>query len=168
MTQTTGWMKKNANIILVLLTIFLSSCAASTVQVYQGEKLPDDKISLIDSPYTGNILLSAARDAVIPGVSNETSFYKVDDKECDGFTPASVLPGSHILKVKVRRYMNVPAGALIGGAIEKSTSSSAEVDISFQAEAGHNYFVDGKIVNGSAVAWIIDDKTGHIVAGHKE
>lgn len=162
-------MKKYSNIFLILAAIFLSSCAISPIQFYPGEKLSDDKISIINSPYTGNGALIATRDVLTRIVVNEISFLKVDGKAwVADQVPVSVLPGTHVLTMRVKRYWNFPIGAGPGAFVERQTSSQSEVDISFISKAGHNYYVDGKIVNGNAIVWITDEKTGIIVAGHKE
>jgi hypothetical protein len=48
-----------------------------------------------------------------------------------------------------------------------ATEKRARGTLTLEAEAGHIYVVDGRVVDDQAVLWIEDEKTTQIVAGRK-
>ena len=118
--------------ILLIGSIFLNSC--QTMQLYTGDRLPKEEVAIIKPNMEGwfrNTWISEI-DGKPVGITN---------------TKVEVLPGVHTLRIKVKDsefalpvYMGVDT-------------------ISFEAEAGHVYRVDGRIKRVEAVTWVIDEET---------
>jgi hypothetical protein len=104
------------------------------MQLYTGDRLPKEEVAIIKPNMEGwfrNTWISEI-DGKPVGITNK----KVE-----------VLPGIHTLRIKVKDsefaqpvYMGVDT-------------------ISFEAEAGHVYRVEGKIKRVEAVTWVIDEET---------
>ncbi len=118
--------------ILLIVSIFLNGCG--TMQLYTGDRLPKGEVAIIKTnmdSWLRNTWISEI-DGKPVGIMN---------------TKVEVLPGVHTLRIKVKDsefaqpvYMGVDT-------------------ISFEAEAGHVYRVDGKIKRVEAVTWVIDEAT---------
>jgi hypothetical protein len=131
-----------------LFSTLLISCIAiscATVQTYEGDPLPQEKVAVIKSNYWGHLT-----GAII--------VREIDGKDV-GFNPGDVhvLPGMHTVKIRVTHSL----GYL--GTIMASRT------VNLSAEAGHTYMVDGRIYRfGESVwIWIVDEETGEVVAGMK-
>ncbi len=119
-------------LIILIITIFYG---CGTIQVYTGDRLPEDKVAIIKQ--------------------NGTRPYYIAIKEIDGksvdsvFKKFEILPGVHTLRIKVM------------GSFPDFYNRKEDMDtISFVAEAGHVYRVDGWLdERGNAVTRVIDEET---------
>ena len=125
--------KRYFYVILIILNITIF-CGCGTVQVYTGDRLPKDKVAIIK------------QDGTRP--------YYVAIKEIDGkpvdsvFKNFEILPGVHTLRINVMGSFH--------GLYRKEDMDT----ISFVAEIGHVYRVDGRLdEQGNAVTRIIDEET---------
>ena len=127
----------------LLFGFLLFSAGCTTMQSYEGSKLPPEKVALIKGSF---------------GLINLASIIEVDGK-ARGFTEesAEILPGEHAVKIQVRSGWG---SILMPQYIGNKT-------LSFQANAGHTYRVDGTIKKGDTFAWIVDEATNEVVAGEK-
>ncbi len=118
-------------LIFLIITIFYG---CGTIQVYTGDRLPEEKVAIIKQ--------------------NGTRPYYIAIKEIDGksvdsmFKNFEILPGVHTLRINV---------------MDSSPSLYRKEDmdtISFVAEIGHVYRVDGWLdERGNAVTRVIDEET---------
>ena len=119
-------------LIILIITIFYG---CGTIQVYTGDRLPEEKVSIIKQ--------------------NGTRPYYIAIKEIDGksvdsvFKNFEVLPGVRTLRINVM------------GSFPDFYNRKEDIDtISFVAEAGHVYRVDGWLdERGNAVTRVIDEET---------
>jgi hypothetical protein len=120
-------------------TLLLFAGCATTMQSYEGSKLPPENVALIK----GNF-----------GVAKLATILEVDGKARGFFEEfAEVLPGEHTIKIQVSRGLG--------------TTYIGTKTLSFQAIAGHTYVIDGTIIKGDTFAWIVDKTTDTIVAGER-
>ena len=120
---------------------FLLFAGCTTMQSYEGAKLPPEDVAIIKGSF---------------GVINMASILEVDGNARSFFEEmAELLPGEHTVKIQV---MSGFGGVFSPQYIGYKT-------LSFQASAGHTYKVDGKIKKGDTFAWIVDETTNEVVAG---
>jgi len=141
----------------VCMILLLAGCAAlddavsgTPWRAYAGPSLASDRVALIKSSGLRNY-------------SSEAYVIRMDQElvgKIGGIIEA--LPGRHTLDVGVAQRLGGP-GSLLGMATEKR----AQGVLTLEAEAGHVYVVDGRVVDDQAVLWIEDEKTTQIVAGRK-
>ncbi len=124
-------------IIKKIIVTFLYGCG--TIQVYTGDRLPREKVVIIKQ--------------------NGTRPYYIEVKEIDGksvdsmFKDFEILPGVHTLKINVM------------GSFPDFERKEDVDTISFVAEAGHVYRVDGWLdEQENAVTNVIDEETDIPVA----
>ncbi len=119
-------------VILLIGSIFLNGC--QTMQLYTGDRLPREEVAIIKTnmeSWFRNTWISEI-DGKPVGIMN---------------TKVEVLPGVHTVRIKVKDS-------------EFAQPVYVGVDtISFEAEAGHVYRVDGKVRRVEAVTWVIDEET---------
>lgn len=127
----------------VLFSWVAISCA--TVQTYEGDPLPQEKVAVIKSNYWGHL-------------TGGIIVREVDGKKV-GFNPGDihVLPGLHTVKIRVTHSYGYLGTIMASGTV------------TLNAEAGHTYMVDGRIYRfGENVwVWIVDEDTDEVVAGMK-
>ncbi len=119
-------------LIILIITIFYG---CGTIQVYTGDRLPEEKVAIIKQ--------------------NGTRPYYIAIKEIDGkavdsvFKKFEILPGVHTLRINVM------------GSFPDFYNRKEDIDtISFVAEAGRVYRVDGWLdERGNAVTRVIDEET---------
>ncbi len=118
-------------LIILIITIFYG---CGTIQVYTGDRLPEEKVAIIKQ--------------------NGTRPYYVAIKEIDGkavdsmFKNFEVLPGVHTLRINVM------------GSFPDWHKKEDMDTIRFVAEAGNVYRVDGWLdERGNAVTRVIDEET---------
>ena len=118
-------------LIILIITIF---CGCGTIQVYTGDRLPKEKVAIIKQ--------------------NGARPYYIAIKEIDGksvgsvFKDFEVLPGVHTLRINVM------------GSFPNLYRKEDMDTISFVAEIGHVYRVDGWLdERGKAVTRVIDEET---------
>ena len=118
-------------LIILIITIF---CGCGTIQVYTGDRLPKEKVAIIKQ--------------------NGARPYYIAIKEIDGksvgsvFKDFEVLPGVHTLRINVM------------GSFPNLYRKEDMDKISFVAEIGHVYRVDGWLdERGNAVTRVIDEET---------
>ena len=116
---------------ILIITIFYG---CGTIQVYTGDRLPEEKVAIIKQ--------------------NGTRPYYIAIKEIDGksvdsvFKNFEVLPGVHTLRINV-----------VGSFPDFYRKEDIDT-ISFVAEAGNVYRVDGWLdERGNAVTRVIDEET---------
>ena len=120
---------------------FLLFAGCTTMQSYEGAKLPPEDVAIIKESFS---------------VINRASILEVDGKARSFFEESSeILPGEHTVKIQVISGF----GSFIG------PQHIGNRTLSFQASAGHTYKVDGKIKKGDTFAWIVDETTNEVVAG---
>ena len=146
--------------ILPVLILSLGGCA--TVHLYQGEKLPSDKIAIIEG-------VTVRRFYLLLYVVNEVRIVQIDDTITGMDTSffnkkVAVLPGRHRVKVLPMNNTDCfcvpfPAGTYYG------KLHTFVLDI----EAGHVYKAYCKIDGPHRTfrLWIVDKQTGKIVASRK-
>ena len=118
-------------LIILIITIF---CGCGTIQVYTGDRLPKEEVAIIKQ--------------------NGARPYYIAIKEIDGksvgsvFKDFEVLPGVHTLGINVMDSF-------------PNLYRKEDMDtISFVAEIGHVYRVDGWLdERGNAVTRVIDEET---------
>ena len=152
-------MKSPGRSFLLLLSLvsLLAGCAALNDTIagdpwlaYPGPSLPREQVALIKT--------SGIRDYF-----SEAYIFRINDiavEKIGGNIEA--LPGTHTLEVSVTQRLGGPA-SLLGTLSEKR----ARGNITLDAEAGHVYIVDGRVVDGQAALWIEDENTRQVVAGRK-
>lgn len=123
------------------VALLLTGC--STMQAYDGPKLPEAEVALI-KPYSPGIAISHIMTKTHPLVIEQ-----IDGKSTEVFSDKiSVKPGEHKLKI-----------------IFPNASKHAGIrTISLIAEAGHFYMVYGTRDFYEASVWIVDETTGEEVA----
>ncbi len=110
---------------VLVLTSLLLLFACGTTRLYPGEKLPDDEVVLIIEKSSGSVAVEIKN---VDG--RDLSFWRLS-----GFwTPLSVLPGRHVLKVMVEDRTSTHCGT-----------------VEMVAEAGINYLVIGSLVRERSV-----------------
>lgn len=132
-------MRADSIVLILIASVFFTSCA--TVQTYEGEELPPDKVAVIKSNYWGDLVVTAVVREV--------------DGEDMGYSPGNimVLPGKHSIKIRVTHSLGM-LGLLIG-----------HKTVELYAEAGHTYKVNGALIRNETWVWIVDEETEHIVVG---
>ena len=127
-------------LIILIITIF---CGCGTIQVYTGDRLPKEKVAIIKQ--------------------NGARPYYIAIKEIDGksvgsvFKDFEVLPGVHTLRINVM------------GSFPNLYRKEDMDTISFVAEIGHVYRVDGWLdERGNAVTRVIDEGTNTPVTLERE
>ncbi len=125
--------KRHFYVILIILSITIFY-GCGTIQVYTGDRLPKDKVAVIKQ--------------------NGTRPYYIAIKEIDGkpvdsvFKNFEILPGVHTLRINVM-------GSFPGLHRKEDMDT-----ISFVAEIGHVYRIDGRLdEQGNAVTRVIDEET---------
>jgi len=126
--------KKNCFYVIVIILIITIFYGCGTIQVYTGDRLPKNKVAIIKQ--------NGARPYYI-------AIKEIDGKSVDSvFKNFEVLPGVHTLKINV-----------MGSNPDLSRKEDIDT-ISFVAEAGHVYRVDGWLdERGNAVTRVIDEET---------
>ena len=124
--------------------IILTGCGG-TMQAYNGPKLQTSEVAVI-KPYSPLTIICYTTKGASP-----IDIDKIDGKDLNFKDKCAVLPGTH----KVSINMPINYGGYIG--------KGPEMDIVFDAEAGHVYTVYGSRIAGRAV-WIVDDTTKKVVA----
>jgi len=127
-------------LIILIITIFYG---CGTIQVYTGDRLPKEKVAIIKQ--------------------NGARPYYIAIKEIDGksvgsvFKDFEVLPGVHTLRINVM------------GSFPNLYRKEDMDTISFVAEIGHVYRVDGWLdERGNAVTRVIDEGTNTPVTLERE
>lgn len=141
----------------VCMSLLLAGCAAlddavsgAPWRAYAGPPLASDRVVLIKS--------SGLRDYF-----SEAYVIRMDQEPVGNIGGIiEALPGRHTLDVGVAQRLGGP-GSLLGMATEKRARGT----LMLEAEAGHAYIVDGRVVDDQAVLWIEDEKTTQVVAGRK-
>ena len=136
-------MKPPSLIFTLILSVFLTSCGG-TIHTYEGPELPPEKVALVQESFLPFDLVTNA------------SVRAVDDVWHD-YTQknAVVLPGEHAITIRLERCNPL-------------WCTHAYKSVTLNAEAGHIYIVNGKIIAyDNYFAWIVDKETGLIVAGAK-
>lgn len=126
--------------VFIVAIAFLSGCASS--QAYEGEKLPPEKVALIKG--SSHIFGTAASITAIDGKDMRWTSGEIQ-----------ALPGDHELDVHLMSgvYMFY---------------SYAKAKVSFTAEAGHVYRVEGKMRQGKLTGvWVVDEADDSVVGGKK-
>ena len=139
--------------ILAVLLVLTTSCA--TMQTYPGERLPQDRVARID------------RSAI-----HRHFFYNVivNVAEVDGLKPTGVhtdfevLPGEHTLYVTVHLSYHLLAAPAMAS---KQFIITPGNKLTFRAEAGRRYKIQGEDVGELFFIWLEDAETGSVVAGKK-
>jgi hypothetical protein len=151
-------------LIAILPVLILSSGGCATVHIYQGEKLPSDKIAIIEG-------VTVRRFYLLLYEVNEVRIVQIDDTVTGMDTSffnkkVAVLPGRHRVKILPMNdtvcFCVYPAGG--GG-----TFSGKLHTFVLDTEAGHVYKAYCKIDGpyGTFRLWIVDKQTGKIVASRK-
>jgi len=130
--------------LLAVLLMFVSGCA-STVKVYDGPRLPANKLSTLQPDFTAKSHLS------------EINIRRINGKRVsDAINPEyKVLPGLHTLNVELHKP---------GGSRSAVAASHAINNVSFTAQPGHDYRVLGEIKDGIGIVWVEDKASGQKVS----
>lgn len=139
--------------ILAVLLMLTTSCA--TMQTYPGERLPQDRVARIDRSaihqhffYSLNINVAAVDGLNATGAQTEYE----------------VLPGEHTLYVTCySSYHILVAPAMVSKHFVVVPGNL----LTFRAEAGRRYKMQGEDVNELFFIWLEDMETGSVVAGRK-
>ena len=129
-----------AFVFFLIVTAFLSGCASS--QAYEGEKLPPEKEALIKGSY--HVFGTSASVTAIDGKDMRWTSGEI-----------KALPGDHELEIHLQSgvYMFY---------------SFAKAKVSFTAEAGHVYRVEGRMRQGKLTGvWVVDEADDSVVGGKK-
>lgn len=126
---------------VVLLICIVSGC--STMQAYDGPKLPENEVSII-KPFSPGIAITHMMTKTHP-----LSIEQIDGKPTKMFSDKiSIKPGEHTLKIT----------------FPNASRHAGVRTISLIAEAGHFYMVYGTRDFYEASVWIVDETTGEEVA----
>lgn len=127
----------------------------STFKAYPGPERPPEEIARV-----------RGSAAVYFTSSTNTYIQAVDGRRCnDGngneksVDRALVLPGRHTIKAVIWEHRTHP---LINIPVH---SASPSKNVSFTAEAGHRYVVEGYIDEPDFWIWIVDEATDEVVGG---
>ena len=139
--------------ILAVLLVFTTSCA--TVQTYPGEKLPQDRVARIDRSaihrhFFYNVIINVAEVDGLEATSVQSEY--------------EVLPGEHTLYVTCHlsyHLLVTPAMA------SKQFIITPGNKLTFRAEAGRRYKIQGEDVGELFFIWLEGAETGSVVAGRK-
>ena len=139
--------------ILAVLLVLATSCA--TMQTYPGEKLPQDRVARIDRStihrhFSYNVIINIA---AVDGV-NATSVQ----------TEYEVLPGEHTLYVTCHLSYHILVAPAMAG---KRFGIVPGNILTFRAEAGRRYKMNGEDVGEVFYIWLEDVETGSVVSGKK-
>ncbi len=132
--------------LIICLLLAIVGCVPTTVKMYEGPALPPEETATIKGSWHYNV------------VSNTSIIIlKADGKFAHITTdPIEVLPGEHEITVRIEH------GNLATGWGWMTLPSQT---LSFQAEAGRVYRVDGSFFKGHI--WVVDETTGVEVAAHR-
>ncbi len=140
---TWGFFAKCRLVWLSLSVVSLTGCVAGTMVAYEGRTLPKEKIAVVTTPPATKVLAQN----VTPGI------HCINGRRATG-TEVHVLPGK--LQI-VGNFLATPAyGVPIG---MKQFVSSLE----FEAQAGHEYHVNGGVINSQPLMWVQDITTKQTV-----
>jgi len=140
-------MKPPSLIFTLILSVFLTSCVG-TIQTYEGPELPPEKVALVQvtpNPHVRYLMnLTIARIVAVDDARDDLTLKNV-----------AVLPGEHAIMIRLERCNPL-------------WCTYKRKSVTLDAEAGHIYIVNGKIIDyDNYFAWIVDKETGLIVAGAK-
>ena len=126
---------------LLVLIVSMSLAGCGTMQTFSGNQLPASETALVKG--SG---IFPFKDICITSV----------DKESLGLTnsKAVLLPGSHLITIHLYQSYGI-------------IDFTADGALILNAQAGHEYAVQGERSNGKVYFWIEDTKTAEIVSGKK-
>ncbi len=139
--------------VLAVLLVLTTSCA--TMQTYPGEKLPQDRVARIDRSaihrhFSYNILINVA---AVDGVNATSTQSKYE-----------VLPGEHTLYVTCHLKYDLVVALAMGSKQFVIVPGNL---LTFRAEAGREYKMNGEDVGELFYIWLEDVETGSVMAGRK-
>lgn len=137
---------------VLLLCVGLAGC--STTQVYPGPKLPPEQVAHLNGTHTFYVLGGSTILVTSIDGQEELADAKVQDHDYVG--DLELLPGVHTITVSYELDI-----------LAKPRRSVAPCVITFRAEAGHSYIVDGTSLPKGEVwrCWIEDAQTNERTDG---
>jgi hypothetical protein len=148
-------MNRKCILCTLAMCVALATSCTTTMQTYPGERLPPDRVARID-------LFSIHRHM----------FYdlNINVAAVDGMNPTGtaleyeVLPGDHTLYLRCySSYHILVAPAMVSKQFVVVPGNL----LTFRAEAGRRYKMNGEDVEGVFFIWLEDAETGSVVAGRK-
>ncbi|MFH2012352.1 MAG: hypothetical protein ABIJ37_06615 [Pseudomonadota bacterium] len=130
-------------IVSSLIILFMVATGCTTTQTYPGPQLSPEKLAKLEGTY--NYYFICDVECVIAAVDGKGFYGTVE-----------MLPGKHAVTL----YLTYSC-------YKGPTNYGVSQTFSFVAEAGHVYKADGNWHGGDNQIWIIDKKTGKVVAGMK-
>lgn len=141
------------SLVVVVVVMLTTSCGST--QTYPGERLPQARVARINVLtthrhflYNLNIIVKAV-DGVNIGKADMTY---------------EVLPGEHTLYVICQSWYHVLAAPVMAS---KQFTVVPGNFLTFRAEAGRRYTMNGEDIDEVFYIWLEDVETGSVVAGRK-
>jgi hypothetical protein len=138
---------------LAVLMVLTASCG--TTQTYPGERLPRDRVARIDRSamhqhFLYNLNINVAAVDGVNATSTQTTY--------------EVLPGEHTLYVTFYSSYHILAAPVMAS---KQFVVVPGKFLTFRAEAGRKYKMNGEDIDEVFYIWLEDVETGTVVAGRK-